>query len=164
MSTKGTPVSPAVRRRLETQGFVSLDEATLAEIGPWLRFSYALCALFTGLGTALASPLILWGLVPIAALGAIFPVHPFDLIYNYGVRHLTGTRPLPQNGAPKRFACGMGAVWLAVTAWAFGTEMMLLGYVLGSLFTAVATIAAVSYFCLPSTIYCALFGRPTQTH
>lgn len=154
-------ISPVTRRRLETQGFVDLDDAMLAEVGPWLRFSPAICTVLMGLGTALASPVILGILVPIAVLGAIFPVHPFDLIYNYGVRHLSGTRPLPPNGSPRRFACGVAAVWLTATAWAFSAGAMLVGYVLGWVLTLVAAIVSVSHFCIPSTIYCALFGRPT---
>lgn len=155
-------VSPAIRRRLETQGYAGIDDSALAEVEPWLRFTYTLCAAVTGIGTILASPVILWALVPISALGAIFPVHPFDLIYNYGVRHLTGTPPLPRNGTPKRFACGMGAVWIAVTAWMFGAGNAIPGYVLGGLFTAVATIASVWHFCIPSMMYCAIFGRPAS--
>lgn len=154
-------ISPVIRRRLETQGFVDLDDAMLAEVGPWLRFSPAICTALIGLGTALASPVILGILVPIAVLGAIFPVHPFDLIYNYGLRHLTRTQSLPPNGPPRRFACGMAAVWLVATAWAFWGGATTAGYLLGGVLTVVAAIVSVSNFCIPSTIYCALFGRPT---
>jgi hypothetical protein len=34
-------VSPVIRRRLETQGFVGLDDAALAEVESWLRLSPA---------------------------------------------------------------------------------------------------------------------------
>ena len=64
----------------------------------------------------LASPTILWILTPIAALGALTHVHPFDLIYNYGIRFFRHTGPLPKRPAQNRFACGIGAVWLAATA------------------------------------------------
>jgi hypothetical protein len=98
-------------------------------------------------------------MVPIAALGAILPIHPFDLIYNYGIRHLTGTQPLPRNGAPTRFACGVAAVWLVATALAFGAGVAWLGYLLGGLLTAVAAIISVTHFCIPSAIYQSLFGQ-----
>jgi hypothetical protein len=156
-------ISSIIRKRLETQGFVGLDAATLAEVGPWLRFSPALCTILMGIGTATASTTILWALAPIAALGAIFRSHPFDLIYNYGIRHLTHTRRLPPNGAPRRFACGMAAVWLAATAFAFGKGAMAAGYILGGVLTAVAAIVSVSHFCIPSTIYGLLFGRPAAS-
>lgn len=111
-------LSPTTRRRLEIQGFDGIEERTLAETAPWLRLAFALCTVLAAVGTLLASPVFLWGLVPIAALAAAFPVHPFDLLYNHGLRHLTGTGPLPKRGAPNRFACGLGAAWLVVTAWA----------------------------------------------
>lgn len=152
-------ISPATRGRLETQGFSPTDDPAFARVAPWLRFTPALCATFMGLGTALASPVILGALMPVAALGAIFPVHPFDLIYNRGIRRLTGTQPLPRNGAPRRFACGMAAVWLAATALAFGQGLTLPGYVLGGVLTAVAAVVSVSHFCMSSLIYGALFGR-----
>lgn len=152
-------VSIVTRQRLETQGFVGLDDATLAEVAPWLRFSPALCAALMGLGTALASPALLWVVMGTAILGAIFPAHPFDLLYNYGIRHLTGTRRLPPNGAPRRFACGIAAVWLAGTGYAFHAEAAIVGYVLGGVLTLVATVVAATHFCIPSLVYRALFGR-----
>ena len=99
-------LSPTTRRRLEIQGFVDVEERTLAETAPWLRLALALCTVIAAAGTALGSPMVLWSLVPTAALAAAFPVHPFDLLYNHGLRHLTGTGPLPRRGAPSRFACG----------------------------------------------------------
>jgi hypothetical protein len=60
-----------------------------------LRLSPAICMVWTAVGTALASPTILWALAPFAALGAILPGYPFDVLYNYGLRHLLGTPRLP---------------------------------------------------------------------
>lgn len=152
-------ISAVTRSRLETQGYVCTDDLQFEKVAPWVRFTPAICTVLMGSGTALASTPLLWALAPIAALGAIFPVHPFDLIYNYGVRYLTGTGPLPKNGAPRRFACGLAAVWLAATALAFGSGAMLAGYILGGILTAVAFIVSVSHFCIPSLIYGLLFGR-----
>ncbi len=157
--TSRVAISTVTRKRLEIQGFCDLDDAVLSEVEPWLRFTPALCATLMGLGTALALPALLWAVVPIAALGAIFPAHPFDLVYNYGLRRLTGTRPLPPNGPPRRFACGMAAVWLVATASAFMVGATVAGYVLGGVLTAVATLVATAHFCIPSLAYGALFGR-----
>ena len=151
-------ISPTTRKRLEMQGFVCTEDPAFARVAPWLRLTPALCTATMALGTALASPVILGVLMLIAEAGAIFTVHPFDLIYNHGLRRLTGTQPLPQNGAPRRFACGVAAVWLAATAFAFGSGSTTLGYVLGSVLTAVAAVVSVSHFCLPSLIYTRLFG------
>ena len=115
-----------------------------------------------GTGTATASPRILLALVPIAALAAMFPVHPFDLIYNYAIRHVTKTASLPKRGAPSRFACGLGAVWLVATAWAFLSEYSTLGYILGSSLTGVGLLVSTTDICIPSMIYREIFGGPVR--
>ena len=108
-----------------------------------------------------ASSAVLGTLVVIAALAALSPVHPFDLIYNYGIRHVTGTEALPKRGAPSRFACGVGVVWLLGVIWAFGAGHHLAGYILGWLLTAVALLVSTTDICIPSMIYRAIFGRVT---
>ena len=152
-------ISETKRKRLETQGFTGLDDTRLAEAEPWLRFTPGVCSLLMGVGTALASPAFLWALAGIAALGAIFPAHPFDLVYNFGIRRLTGTPALPPNGAPRRFACGLAAVWLAATGAAFTADAAIVGYAMGGLLTVMASLVALTHFCIPSLIYGALFGR-----
>lgn len=84
------------------------------------------------------------------------------LIYNYGIRFITKTGPLPRRGAPSRFACGLGAVWLVATAWAFQAGHPLLGYVLGGLLTAVAVLVSTIDFCIPSFVYRSIFGFPLR--
>jgi hypothetical protein len=152
-------VSRTIRRRLEAQGFCDLDEATLTELAPWLRWSPALCTLFMGVGVALRAPLVLWGLAATAVAGALLPFHPFDLLYNHAVRHATGTRPLPRNGPQRRFACALAAPWLVATGWAFYAGALPLGLVLGISLTSVAALVSVTHVCIPSTIYNVLFRR-----
>jgi hypothetical protein len=101
-------LTPRRARLLDIQGFDTVDMQDLAPVAPWLRLAFALRALLGGLGTVLASPTILLALALIAALAAASPVHPFDLIYNYGIRHVTGTGPLPRRGVPTRLGCAMG--------------------------------------------------------
>ncbi len=150
-------VSSAVRRRLEAQGFCDLDEATLNEVGPWLRWSPAFCTLFMAAGVALKSPMVLWALALTAFLGALLPLHPFDLLYNYGARYLTGTRPLPHQGPQRRFACGVATVWLLATGWAFYVDAPLIGYLLGVPLILVAALVSITHDCIPSLIYNTLF-------
>jgi hypothetical protein len=102
---------------------------------------------------------VLWALAAIALLGAVFPAHPFDLLYNGFVRHLTGTRPFPRHGPQRRFACGMAAAWLAGTGLAFHRGATTLGFVLGAALTVVAGIVAVTNYCIPSLVYNTLFER-----
>ncbi len=149
--------SSVVRRRLETQGFCNLDDATLRELGPWLRWSPAICTVVMATGVAFASSAVLWTLAAIAFLGALLPFHPFDLLYNYGARHLTGTRPLPHQGPQRRFACGIATAWLLATGWAFYVSAPLVGYLLGIALVLVAALVSVTHICIPSLIYNALF-------
>lgn len=77
------------------------------------------------------------------------------------MRHLTGTAALPPNGAPRRFACAVAAVWIAVTAAAFWFGFLLAGYVLGAAIIVVAGIVSTTHFCVPSNIYRLVFERST---
>jgi hypothetical protein len=147
-------------RLLDIQGFDGVDVQELAPVAPWLRLTFGLCGVLGGTGTVLASPAILLVLALIAAVAAASPVHPFDLIYNYGVRHLTGTGPLPRRGAPTRFGCGMGAILVLVTAWAFWAGHALVGYALGGMLTFVVLLVSTTDICIPSLIYRAIFGWP----
>ena len=146
-------ISPATRRRLEIQGFVGLDDDALAAVAPWLRLAPALCATIGAVGTLLASPPLLWGLATAAALGAVLPFHPFDLIYSAGIRHIIGAPPLPPNRAPRRFACGVGCAWLLVAGSLFAANATIAGYILGGAFVATASLVATTHVCIPSLVY-----------
>jgi hypothetical protein len=145
------------KKRLQVSGF-QLDDDAVAEIGPWMRWSTSFCALFTILGTALASPWTLWALAITALGGSVLPNHPFDYVYNHGVRHVTKTRPLPTNPPARKFACKLATPWLIATGLAFFLGADTAGYVLGGLFASVAGLVSVTHICIPSMIYNALFG------
>jgi hypothetical protein len=153
-------LTPRTARLLDIQGFDTVHMRELAPAAPWLRLAFGLCALLGGLGTVLASPTILLALALIATLAAASPVHPFDFIYNYGIRHLTGTGPLPRRGVPTRVGCGMGAVLVLVTAWTFSAGHVVVGYALGGALTFVVLLASTTDICIPSMIYRLIFGWP----
>jgi len=153
-------LSTTIRDRLQTQGYVDVDEDTLAQVAPWLRWSPSLCTAIVILGTALGSEWVLWALVPFASLGALFSRHPFDYLYSLGLRRLTGTPPLRKHGAPRRFACGLAAVWITATGAAFAAGAPAAGYALGSVLSAVGALVSITHFCIPSTVYGLLFGKP----
>ena len=154
--------STVLRERLEAQGYCNLDDATLAELGPWLRWSPAFCTVFMIIGTLMESPLVLWAISVTAFLGALMPFHPFDLLYNYGMRYLSGTRPLPHHGPQRRFACGIAFVWLIATGWAFHIGATTAGYALGVPLILVAGLVSVTNFCIPSLIYNTLFRSKAE--
>ena len=151
------------RKRLEMQGFHGLDDATLAEIGPWMRWSPALCTTVMVAGVLWASPPLLWSLALTAVVGAVLSRHPFDYLYNHGVRHWTGTRALPPNGAPRRFACALGTAWLGAAGLAFHLGAITAGYALGGALIAVAGLVSFTHYCIPSLIYQTLFARRTAS-
>ena len=146
--------------RLDVQGFDTADQRHLAAVAPWLRFAFMLCALLAIAGTALVSEVILFTLAAIAFVGALSPIHPFDMVYNVVVRQVTRTPPLPPRGPPSRFACGVGSLWLIVTIGAFRVELPVLGYALGFTLASVAALVATTDVCVPSMIFRAVLGPP----
>lgn len=116
-------VSPTVRSRLEDQGFCGLDDAALEELAPWIRWTYVLGLLVMLIGVVSTSPAVLWSLAVLTSVGIVLPFH---LLYNYGFRYVTGTRPFPNSGPQA----------------AVGVPLI-----------PVATLASTKHFCLPSFIY-----------
>lgn len=156
-------MNQTVRNRLEAQGFCGLDDASMAELAPWLRWSPALCAIFMALGVVAQSPALLWSLAATAFAGALLPFHPFDLLYNHAVRYLTGTQPFPHQGPQRRFACGIAAVWLIGTGWAFHVGASVVGIALGVPLVLVAALVSITHICIPSMIYNAVFRQGNAT-
>lgn len=152
-------VIATIRERIQAQGFCGLDDETYKQLNYPLRMSPAICMVWTVIGTALASPIILWILVPFGALGAILPGHPFDVFYNYGLKHLFGTPPLPRYPTRRRFACLMATIMLVATAWSFQAGMAMLGYVIGWSLVGAAFVNVSTGFCIPSFMYRLAFGK-----
>ena len=148
-----------VRENIQAQGFCGLDDKTCEQINYPLRLSPAICMAWAAVGTALASPVILWALVPFAALGAILPGHPFDVLYNHGLRHLFGTPALPRYTARRRFACAVATVMLIAAAWSFQAGMPMVGYTVGWFLVAAAFVNVSTGFCIPSFIVRIFFGK-----
>lgn len=152
-------VTATARERIQAQGFCGLDDRTCAQINYPLRLSPAICMVWAAVGTAFASSTILWALVPFAALGAILPGHPFDVLYNYGLRHLLGTPALPRYGARRRFACALATVMLVAAAWGFQAGMPMVGNIVGWVLVAAAFVNVSTGFCIPSFIARIFFGK-----
>ena len=153
-------VSTTTRQRIEAQGYLGLSDATLAKVGPWLRLSPAICMVWVAIATYYQSVTALIVLIPFAALGMILPWHPFDTIYNFGIRHLIGTELLPRAKAPRKFACFVATVWLIATSWAFYSGAITIGYVLGGSLVVAAAVPTFTDFCIPSFFYGLMFGKP----
>jgi len=152
-------LTATARERIQAQGFCGLDDKTFEQINYPLRLSPAICMLWTVVGTALASPTILWALVPFAALGAVLPGHPFDVLYNHGLRHLLGTRALPRYPARRRFTCALATIMLIAAAWGFQAGMPMVGYMVGGSLVAAAFVNVTTGFCIPSFVVRLFLGN-----
>ena len=148
-----------IRERIQAQGFCGLDDATYAKINCPLRLSPAICMIWAALGTALASPTVLWALAPFALLGAILPGHPFDVLYNYGLRHLSGAPALPRYGVRRRFSCTSATAMLIAAGWSFHTAHLVAGYIIGGTLVTAAFVNVSTGFCIPSFIARICLGK-----
>ncbi len=157
-------VGPTVRYRLEAQGFSGLDDAALEELAPWIRWTYTLGLLVTLIGVVLTSPAVLWSLAGITSVGIVLPLHPFDLLYNYGFRYVTGTRPIPNSGPQRHFVFGVATVWLIATGWAFYLGADVVGFALGVPLILVGALASTTHFCIPSFIYNTVVNHAGRRH
>jgi hypothetical protein len=151
MNPTNTPTR--TRRLLELQGYLGHDDATLSAIAPWTKLAPALCLVWTAVGTTLGSAQVIWALVPFALGGALLPYHPFDLLYNHLLRHLTGTPALPRHGAGRRFACSLATVWLVVAGTGFASGADLVGQLFGWSLVVTATSPVITGLCMPSYLW-----------
>lgn len=152
-------ISAIARERIQAQGFCGLTDATYAEINYPLRLSPAIMMLWVAVGTALRSAQILWALVPFTALGAILTGHPFDVLYNYGLRHLIGRQRLPRYGTRRRFAFGVATTMLSLAAWSFQAGVPLLGYTIGGAMVASTCLNVITGICGPAMLAARLWGK-----
>ena len=151
-----------IRQRLEVQGFLGLTDDDLKEIGPWMRFTPVLNLTFTVIATALSSIPLLVGLATLMTAGAIMPIHPFDALYNYLVRSITRTQPLPKSGVRRRIVFAVGATWLLLTTGVFLFGMTVVGYVVGGLMAVLIAPLAFVHFCVLSEGMARIFGPPIK--
>jgi len=114
---------------------------------------------WAAVGTALASPIVLWALVPFAALGALLPGHPFDVVYNHGLRYVFGTPALPRYGPRRRFACAVATVMLIAAAWGFQAGLPAVGHLAGWSVVCAAFLNVSIGFCVPSFIARVFLGK-----
>ena len=117
-----------------------------------LRFPTALCLALVIVGLVLQSAALILALVPIGSLAGWSARHPFDLIWNHGLRHLSGAPALPPNPTPRRHAFKLATVWLLAVGllFAFGAETAAL--VLGGILVGVCGLVTVTNYCVPSTL------------
>jgi hypothetical protein len=146
-------------RNLSMQGYGSLGEDERRSLALALRLSPALCLLGMTLGVVLRSPILLIVMAVTAfAGGFVTAKHPFDLLWDHGLRHLSGAPPLQRTPPPRRFACQLATPWLLAIAAAFLADADTVAVVLAVPLLAVATTVTVTNWCLPSLIHGLIHG------
>ncbi len=152
-------ISATARERLQVQGFCGLSDATYAQINYPLRLAPGIMMVWVAVGAVLASAHILWALVPFTALSAILTGHPFDVLYNQGLRHLMGTQELPPYGRRRRFAFAVATTMVTLAAWAFQAGLPLLGYIVGGAIVASTCLQVSTGICGPAVVAARLLGK-----
>jgi hypothetical protein len=136
---------------LAVQGYcLSADEARALRWG--LLFPTALCLALVVVGLFLQSAVLVLALVPIGAVAGWTKRHPFDLIWNHGLRHLTGAPELPLNGEPRRHSFKLATVWLFAVGLLFAFGQATAALVLGAVLVGVCALVTTTNFCIPSKL------------
>jgi len=138
-------------RNLDAQGYcLTTEESSALRWG--LRFPTALCLGIVVIGLALQSAVLILALVPIGAVAGWTRRHPFDLIWNHGLRHLSGAPELPPNPTPRRHAFKLATVWLLAVGLLFAFGYATVALVLGAILVSVCGLLTVTNLCVPSTL------------
>ena len=144
-------MNPAVwmRSNLSTQGYC-LSDAERRELSVGLRFSTGLCLTLVLVALALESPVMVFALSVIGVIAGFSARHPFDHLWNYGVRHLVGGPPLPPNPTRRRHAFKVATAWLVVVGGLLAAGATIVALALGGLLVAACATVTATNLCLPS--------------
>lgn len=143
--------------RLKAQGYLNYSDSEISELAFGHRFAFIICGSIVALGVATANIPILAAMTLVAFGGVILPYHPFDYLYNYGLRWMMNKPKLPPRSKQLKFTCAVATAWLLGTVFLFYSNHMVAGYIAGGLLFTVAFIVSTTDFCIPSTIYNFIF-------
>jgi hypothetical protein len=149
-----------MRANLTTQGY-RLAEAERRELAVGLRFSTGLCLTVVVVALALESAAMVFALSAIGVVAGFSARHPFDHLWNRGVRRVVGGPSLPPNPARRRDAFKIATVWLLVVGTLVAAGATTAGVVLGGLLVAACATVTATNLCLPSEAF-AWWARHTQ--
>jgi hypothetical protein len=140
-----------MRENLTTQGY-RLSDPERRRLWLGLRFPTSLCLALVITALALESPLMLVVLAGIGLIAGFTPRHPFDLLWNHGLRHLTGAPELPANPPRRRHAFKLATAWLLAVAALFAAGYDVAALSLGLVLLGVCGLVTATNFCIPSTL------------
>ncbi len=147
------------RRCLVQEGFGCLGDAELARLDLPLRFTPALCLGVTALGFVMGSAVAFGLLAGLAATAAATRRHPFDFVWEYGLRPVVGGPHLPNAPCPRRFAFVRATPVLTGAALALAVGAEALGLGLAALQVAGGSAYVFAGWCGASLVHQKLFRR-----
>lgn len=159
MRVQNCTLSLKTRKRLETQGYLGFTDTQLNDFKFGIRFAYYLCASIVLTGLLFSQIEVLIAAMVIALFATLPPYHPFDYLYNYGVRQMLHKPKLPPRTNQGRFACGIATLWLGGIVFLLQSGFELWAYIAGTVLLCVASLVSTMDICVPSMIYNALFKR-----
>jgi uncharacterized protein DUF4395 len=143
---------------LATQGY-RLPDSERRELRLGLRFPTGRCLALVVTALAIESVAMLVALSVIGFVAGFSRRHPFDYLWNHGLRHALDAPPLPPNPHRRRHAFKLATVWLLAVALLFGAGQDTAALVLGGVLLAVCGLVTITNFCIPSTLLAWWEGR-----
>ena len=135
---------------LETQGYC-LAEGERRALRLGLRFSTGLCLVLCAVALAFESATAFAVLSTIGAVAGFSSRHPFDHLWNRGVRHLVGGPAVPPSPTRRRHSFKVATAMLGAIALLLFVGAPAAALVLGVFVLAACTLVTVTNFCVPST-------------
>lgn len=161
-STQNTESLSILRHRLETQSFLQQPNSTLLELKNWWRFTPTLNWLVLISGIMMASPILLFIQAGLMFSALILPSHPFDWLYNYAIRFVTGTAALPKSGQRRKVMFAFACILTALLGIWFQHGYTMLAYIQGAIMAALGGLLAAFNLCVLSEILSRMFGMPAH--
>ncbi len=147
------------RQCLVLEGLGGLGDAELARLDLPLRFTPALCLCVTALGIVTRSVVAFGLLAAFAATAAATRRHPFDFVWEYGVRPVVGGPHLPMALGPRRFAFVMAVPVLTGATLGLALDTEAIGLGLGALQVAGCAAYVLAGWCGASLVHNKVLGR-----
>jgi hypothetical protein len=147
-----------MRGNLTTQGYCPSD-AERRELALGLRFSTGLCLSLVVVALVLQSAVMVFALTGIGVVASVAARHPFDHVWNHGVRHVVGGPVLPPNPRRHRDAFKVATGWLAIVGTLLAAGATTVALMLGGLLVAACATVTAANLCLPSEIFAWLQRR-----
>jgi hypothetical protein len=150
-----------MRANLSTQGYC-LSDAERRGLWLGLRFSTGLCLTLVIVALALESPVMVFALSGVGLIAGFSARHPFDHLWNHGVRQLVGGPPLPPNPTRRRHAFKIATAWLAVVGGLLAAGAPIAPLARGGLLVAACATVTATNLGLPSEALAWLERRTTR--